>query len=78
MLVIYGTCKQIFILEKQSSGSVLKKGVLRNFAGNFLIILQAATCNFVKKETLAQVFFCEFCRILKNIFFLLLTLPSLL
>ena len=33
MLVIYGTCKQIFILEKQSSGSVLKKCVLRNFAG---------------------------------------------
>ena len=25
-------------------------------------------CNFVKKETLAQVFSCEFCEISKNIF----------
>ena len=26
-------------------------------------------CNFFKKETLAQVFFCEFCEISKNTFF---------
>ena len=26
-------------------------------------------CNFIKKETLAQVFSCEFCEISKNIFF---------
>ena len=26
-------------------------------------------CNFTKKETLAQVFSCEFCEILKNTFF---------
>ena len=26
-------------------------------------------CNFIKKETLAQVFFCEFCKIPKNTFF---------
>ena len=26
-------------------------------------------CNFIKKETLAQVFFCEFCNIFKNTFF---------
>ena len=26
-------------------------------------------CNFIKKETLAQVFPCEFCEISKNIFF---------
>ena len=23
-------------------------------------------CNFIKKESLAQVFFCEFCKIFKN------------
>ena len=34
---------------------------------SFLIKLQA--CNFIKKETLAQVFSCEFCEILKNTFF---------
>ena len=27
-------------------------------------------CNFIKKETLTQVFFCEFCEISKNTFFL--------
>ena len=26
-------------------------------------------CNFIKKETLAQVFSCEFCGIFKNTFF---------
>ena len=26
-------------------------------------------CNFIKKESLAQVFSCEFCEISKNIFF---------
>ena len=26
-------------------------------------------CNFIKKDTLAQVFFCEFCEIFKNTFF---------
>ena len=27
------------------------------------------TCNFIKKETLSQVFSCEFCEISKNTFF---------
>ena len=36
---------------------------------SFLIKLQAEACNFIKKETLAQVFSCEFCKISKNIFF---------
>ena len=34
-----------------------------------LIKLQAETWHFTKKEALAQVFFCEFCEILKNTFF---------
>ena len=29
---------------------------------------QPEACNFIKKETLAQVFFCEFCEISKNTF----------
>ena len=41
-----------------------KKGVLRNFA-KFTV----AGCNFIHKETLAQVFSCEFCKISKNNFF---------
>ena len=35
----------------------------------FLINLQAEAYNFIKKETLAQVFSCEVCEISKNIFF---------
>ena len=34
---------------------------------SFLITLQA--CNLINKETLAQVFSCEFCEIFKNTFF---------
>ena len=32
-------------------------------------ISQENACNFIKKETLAQVSFCEFCKVFKNIFF---------
>ena len=36
---------------------------------SFLIKLQPETCNFIKKETLAQVFSCKFWEISKNTFF---------
>ena len=32
-------------------------------------VAQPEACNFTKKETLAQVFSCEFCEISKNTFF---------
>ena len=35
---------------------------------SFLKKLQAGDCNFIKKETLAQMFSCEFCDISKNTF----------
>ena len=35
----------------------------------FVIKLQAEACNFIKKETVAQVFSCEFYKIFKNTFF---------
>ena len=31
--------------------------------------IEPETCNFIKKEALAQVFSCEFCEISKNTFF---------
>ena len=49
----------------------VRKGVFRNFAifkGKHLYRPQA--CNFIKKETLAQVFSYEFCKISKNTFFI--------
>ena len=36
---------------------------------SFLIKLQAEDCNFIKEESLIQVFFCEFWEIFKNTFF---------
>ena len=36
---------------------------------SFLIKLRPKTCNFIKKETLAQVFSCQFCKISKNTIF---------
>ena len=47
----------------------VRKGVLRNFAkftGKHL--RQGLFFNFIKKETLTQVFFCDFCEIFKNNF----------
>ena len=55
-----------------------KKGVLRNFTkftgkhlcqSLFFNKVADLACNFIKKETLAQVFPCEFCEISKNTFF---------
>ena len=57
------------------------KGVLRNFAKftgkqlcqslffNKVAGLRPEACNFIKKETLAKVFSCDFCKISKNTFF---------
>ena len=32
--------------------------------------LRSQVCSFIKKDTLTQVFFCEFCEIFKDIFFI--------
>ena len=70
------------LIKKTLSGSsrpevLSKKGFLeisQNSQENtcakdsFLIKLQGQTCTFIKKETLAQVFSCEFCEISKNTF----------
>ena len=42
----------------------VKKVVLRNFTK-----FTGKVCNFLKKESLAQVFSCEFCEISKNTFY---------
>ena len=78
--------------QKQSPKDVLIKKVFLIIWENsqehtcvrvsFLIKLQASACNFIKKETLAHVFSCEFFKVCKNSFFyrtptLLLYLTSL-
>ena len=64
-------------IPEAATGAVLWQKLFLEIAKNsqenacarvsFLIKLQVA-CNFVKKETLAQVFSCEFCEIPKNTF----------
>ena len=62
--------------QKQSSRGVLEKGVLRNFVKfkgkhlcQSLFFNKVADLNFIKKETLEQVFSCEFYKISKKTFF---------
>ena len=45
------------------------KGALRSFEKFTRKHPCQGLCNFIKKETLAQVFSCEFCKISKNTFF---------
>ena len=77
-------CKNIKGITFRSSHRrcSVRKVVLRNFAKftgkhlyqslflNKAAGLRPEACNFIKKETLAQVFFCEFCEISKNTFFI--------
>ena len=63
--------------SRSSSPEVFcNKSVLRNFEkfawkhpcqNPFFNKVAGAACNFIKKETLAQVFSCEFCELFKNI-----------
>ena len=53
-----------------------KRDVFRHFAKftgkhlcQSLYMSEPQACNFIKKENLAQVFSCEFCKISKNTFF---------
>ena len=58
-------CKRVFLEISQTSQ---EKTCAR---ASFLIKLQSyrpEACNFIKKETLAQVFPCELCEISKNTF----------
>ena len=64
--------------QKQPPELFYKKGVLKKFLkftgkhlchSSYLIKLQAETCNFIKRETLVQVFSCECSEFFRNIFF---------
>ena len=69
---------RISFLRKQPPEVFYKKGVLKKltkFTGKHLLQslcfnkVAGLACNFIKKEILAQVFFCEFCEISKKTFF---------
>ena len=65
------------VLRSSHRRCSVKKGVLRNFTkltgkhlcqSLFFNKVVGQACNFIKKETLAQVFSCKFCEICKNTF----------
>ena len=55
--------------EKRYSQKFCKVHRKTPVSESFLTKLQAQACNFIKKETLAQVFSYEVCKISKNTFF---------
>ena len=66
------------IPEEATGGVLYEKVVLENSQNSqentctrvsFLIKLQVEACNLIEKETLAEVFSCEFCEIFKITFF---------
>ena len=68
----------IWLTEAVVPDVFYKKGVFKNFAkfiekhrwqSLFFNKVAGNSCNFIKNETLAQVFSCKFCEISKNIFF---------
>ena len=64
----------ILLINCPSIGGVLLKKVLLKNTQNsqentcVRVSLQPQACNFIKKETLAQVFSCKFSKIYKNTF----------
>ena len=72
-------CKTNIQFSEAATRGVLRKKVFLKISQNsqentcarisFLVKLQAEPCNFIKKETLAKVFSCEFREIFKNTFF---------
>ena len=69
---------QVYSSEAVARSCSVKKGVLANFTkftgkhlsqSLFFNKVAGGACNFIKKESLAQVFSCEFCEISKNTVF---------
>ena len=61
-----------FFYQWQPAEVLYKEGVFKNFAiftGKHMCQSLFFSCNFIKKETLAHGFSCEFCMIFKSTFF---------
>ena len=78
LLTLYMILFLLFVQAKSSDLRYsMKKGVLQNFVkftgkhlSRSLFLNKVADSNFIKNETLTQVFSCEFCEIFKSIFFI--------
>ena len=60
---IYSVKKLFLEISQKSQENTLTRD-------SFLTKLPASSCNFIKKEALAQVFSCEFCEISRKLFFI--------
>ena len=67
-----------YIFRSSHQRCSMKKDILKNFAKStgkhlrqtlFFNKVAGGPCNFIRNETLAQVFSCEFCKISKSTFF---------
>ena len=58
-----------FLTSKQPPDVFYEKSCSYKFHKIHIKTTVPEACNYIKKETLAQVFSCEFCEICKNIFF---------
>ena len=74
MAYIYKLLKGLFFKQKQHQEAAIREVLWKRCSKNFTKFTGKHLCsslfynNFIKKETLAQVFFCEFCEIFKNNF----------
>ena len=62
----------LILLQAATECVLCKKVFLKSFAiftGKHLCQSLFVSCNFIKKDTLAQAFFCEFCKIFKRSIF---------
>ena len=66
-MYIYTCCIDKFVLNLKLTNPFCLKA--SNNEGSGHLSFSVKTCNFIKKETLAEVFFCEFCEMIKNTFF---------
>ena len=64
-------CQEIEAVVEKCSVKKMLLGILQNSLESTFARVSSLikACNFIEKETLAQVLFCEFCKISKNIFF---------
>ena len=71
MYVFAETCDQTTYEQPEAVARrcSVKKMFLNCARVSFLIKLQVLASNFIKEESLAKVFSCEFCEISKNTFF---------
>ena len=57
------------VTTNQTTEAVVRRCFVKQVFLEILRSSQAQACNFIKKESLAQMFSCEFCEISKNTFF---------